>query len=374
MLSDGTNTYIYGNGRIAQTNSGTEYFLGDALGSVRQLTNDSGAVTYASAYDPYGVTAQTYGASQTAYGYTGEYTSNELVYLRARHYAPGMGRFLTRDTWGGDASSPMSFNKWNYVEGNPINFTDPTGFIKQDEADDADEIVKKLKVYRVFVKVDWGNQLWVNSPIDLNKMAASCRWYEGEWELNELKEMKKGVMDLARAMGYNNFLFNIGYVDIVKADIGNDVANTVLHRIQVSNAKNRTRISHWSTVHELAHAWDANTNGTTSVDFFIATAYNGKVHPSVTTCDPDRKLPGCNTAGYVYVDVLAYGLKFDNFNIQEDFANSVMVYVYPDLQKRLKKYDTPQYGAYLYYTDYRTTLRWSIVDALIRSTNKYRPR
>jgi len=52
-LSDGTNNYIYGVGRIAQVNtSGTEYFLGDALGSVRQLTNASGAISYAHAYDP----------------------------------------------------------------------------------------------------------------------------------------------------------------------------------------------------------------------------------------------------------------------------------------------------------------------------------
>ncbi|HLO29732.1 MAG TPA: hypothetical protein VK249_11385 [Anaerolineales bacterium] len=69
-LSDGTNTYIYGLDRIAQINSGTEYFLGDALGSVRQLTNSNGAITYARAYDPYGVTTETYGASQSAYGYT----------------------------------------------------------------------------------------------------------------------------------------------------------------------------------------------------------------------------------------------------------------------------------------------------------------
>jgi RHS repeat-associated protein len=128
-LSDGTNTYIYGNGRIAQINTGTEYFLGDALGSVRQLTNTSGAITYASAYDPYGVTTQTSGAAQTAYGFTGEYTSNDLVYLRARMYSPGMGRFLTRDTWAGDANSPMSFNRWMYVEGNPITYTDPSGQI-----------------------------------------------------------------------------------------------------------------------------------------------------------------------------------------------------------------------------------------------------
>lgn len=92
-LSDGTNTYIYGNGRIAQVNTDTEYFLGDALGSVRQLTNNTGAITYARAYDPYGVVTQTIGSSQSAYAFTGEYSgdSTQLLYLRARHYAPYSG-------------------------------------------------------------------------------------------------------------------------------------------------------------------------------------------------------------------------------------------------------------------------------------------
>jgi len=135
-LSDGTNSYIYGNGRIAQVNTTTEYFLGDALGSVRQLTNISGAITYAKAYDPYGTVTSTTGSSQSAYGYTNEYASQGLVYLRARQYAPGMGRFLTRDTWHGDANNPLSLNKWNYVSGNPINATDPTGLCEEigDEA------------------------------------------------------------------------------------------------------------------------------------------------------------------------------------------------------------------------------------------------
>jgi len=50
-----------------------------------------------------------------------------MVYLRSRMYSPDTGRFLTRDTWGGNAKSPMSYNKWNYVASNPINRTDPTG-------------------------------------------------------------------------------------------------------------------------------------------------------------------------------------------------------------------------------------------------------
>jgi len=130
VLDDGTNSYIYGNGRIAQldtTSLMTDYYMTDSLGSVRQLTNGSGAVTYARAYDPYGVVTATTGASATPYGYTGEYTTNDLVYLRARHYDPAMGRFLTRDTWGGDYNRPLSYNAWLYVYGNPVNYVDPNG-------------------------------------------------------------------------------------------------------------------------------------------------------------------------------------------------------------------------------------------------------
>jgi YD repeat-containing protein len=93
-LSDGTKAYIYGNGRIAQAaGTSTEYFLGDALGSVRQMTQGSGAITYAKAYDPYAIVTATSGSSSMPYGFTGEFTSNNLVYLRARRYAPGAGRF-----------------------------------------------------------------------------------------------------------------------------------------------------------------------------------------------------------------------------------------------------------------------------------------
>jgi len=75
------------------------------------------------------VVTTTAGTAQTSYGYTSEYYGdyNQLLYLRARHYAPGMGRFLTRDTWGGDYNRPLSLNRWNYSSANPINYTDPSG-------------------------------------------------------------------------------------------------------------------------------------------------------------------------------------------------------------------------------------------------------
>ncbi|MBI5304208.1 MAG: hypothetical protein HY868_18900 [Chloroflexi bacterium] len=44
VLSDGTNAYLYGNGRIAQYQTTMQYFGADALGSVRQLYNSTGQV------------------------------------------------------------------------------------------------------------------------------------------------------------------------------------------------------------------------------------------------------------------------------------------------------------------------------------------
>jgi RHS repeat-associated protein len=57
--------------------------------------------------------------------YSGDY--NELIYLRARYYAPIMGRFLSRDTWGGDSYIPVTYNKWLYANANPVLYSDPSG-------------------------------------------------------------------------------------------------------------------------------------------------------------------------------------------------------------------------------------------------------
>jgi RHS repeat-associated protein len=129
VLADGTNTYLYGNGRIAQYAGTTpSYFLPDALGSVRQLANASGVVTLAKSYQPYGSVMSSVGTATSTYGFTGEATDNTgLVYLRARYYGPQWGRFITRDTWPGDRRRPMSFNAWLYAYANPVNLIDPSG-------------------------------------------------------------------------------------------------------------------------------------------------------------------------------------------------------------------------------------------------------
>ena len=44
-------------------------------------------------------------------------------------YSSLTGRFLTKDTWQGDYTRPLSLNRWNYTESNPVNYTDPSGLI-----------------------------------------------------------------------------------------------------------------------------------------------------------------------------------------------------------------------------------------------------
>jgi hypothetical protein len=40
---------------------------------------------------------------------------------------PETGTFLSEDVWEGDHLRPQTFNGWEYVGGNPINFVDPSG-------------------------------------------------------------------------------------------------------------------------------------------------------------------------------------------------------------------------------------------------------
>lgn len=51
------------------------------------------------------------------------------VHLHARHLNPDLGIFPSLDPVKGFISRPMSMNGYSYVEGNPVNWTDPSGMI-----------------------------------------------------------------------------------------------------------------------------------------------------------------------------------------------------------------------------------------------------
>jgi RHS repeat-associated protein len=104
------------------------YLLEDGLGSIRGLVNAQGSPTETTTYTPFGQPEGT-GLSGTDFGFTGEYTDEtELLYLRARYMNPTMGGFVSLDPFEGVSARPMSLNGYSWVEGNPIDMIDPSGF------------------------------------------------------------------------------------------------------------------------------------------------------------------------------------------------------------------------------------------------------
>ncbi|MHC1781852.1 MAG: RHS repeat domain-containing protein [Anaerolineaceae bacterium] len=90
VLNDGTTSYVYGLDLVSQqTGIYEEYPLRDALGSVRQMTDQSSAITGYKSFEPYGSALDASGETDTPYGYAGEWTdASDMQYLRARYYEP----------------------------------------------------------------------------------------------------------------------------------------------------------------------------------------------------------------------------------------------------------------------------------------------
>lgn len=128
LLTDGTNSYIYGPNDIPieqiSTSGTVSYLHHDQLGSIRVVTNSNGAIVGTASYNPYGTPSGTTGQSTSPFGYAGQYTdpNTGLVYLRARYYDPQTAQFLTQDPL-----VALTGQAYNYAGDNPVNNVDPSG-------------------------------------------------------------------------------------------------------------------------------------------------------------------------------------------------------------------------------------------------------
>ena len=64
----------------------------------------------------------------------------EEVYLRARYYQPAVGRFLTRDTYTGEADEPLSLHFYTYCENDGVNYIDSSGHKKSNATPATSEV------------------------------------------------------------------------------------------------------------------------------------------------------------------------------------------------------------------------------------------
>ncbi|WP_161961561.1 MULTISPECIES: RHS repeat domain-containing protein [Xanthomonas] len=98
----------------------------DALGSPVAMTNAAGQVVERTQYEPYGTAI---GKTVDGVGYTGHAMDGGtgLIYMQQRYYDPAIGRFLSSDPVSVNLSSGKNFNRYAYVENNPIKNIDPDG-------------------------------------------------------------------------------------------------------------------------------------------------------------------------------------------------------------------------------------------------------
>ena len=116
----------------------TYHFHLDHLGSPRLITNAAGAELSRHTYMPFGLEVSPPDFSERM-KFTGhewdihedDSIATDLDYMRARHYNPQLGRFLSPDPSreSADPKSPQSFNRYAYVVNNPVRYTDPSGML-----------------------------------------------------------------------------------------------------------------------------------------------------------------------------------------------------------------------------------------------------
>lgn len=111
----------------------------DAVGSVRVVTDDHGAVVERHDYLPFGEECTTGAcASNPGVGagqpkkFTGKERDTEtgLDYFGARYYGASTGRFTTVDpvyTWQENLVDPQRWNRYAYARNNPLRYVDPDG-------------------------------------------------------------------------------------------------------------------------------------------------------------------------------------------------------------------------------------------------------
>ena len=187
-----TTNYVFaGNSRVATINNTGDiaYSHSDHLGSGSLETNNSGDVTSALTYKPFGSEEVSVGEKSNDHTYTDQEKDSEtgLMYYNARYYDPELKRFTSVDAWSGELTNSQTQNKYTYVNNNPLKYTDPTGnCYNGSSCDGAKDTIKNLP-----------QDLW-NGVNEVAETAILSIW--GVWDQNAAGALDQKGQQLAQGI------------------------------------------------------------------------------------------------------------------------------------------------------------------------------
>jgi RHS repeat-associated protein len=130
------NYYVYGLGLInsyegSNNLDSLKVYHYDMRGSTIALTDKDSVLIGSVEYDTYGEILSKDTSIDTNYLYNGKLgvrtDTSGLYYMRSRYYSPEIKRFINRDVVVGNLEESQTFNRFSYVNGNPISYIDPFG-------------------------------------------------------------------------------------------------------------------------------------------------------------------------------------------------------------------------------------------------------
>ena len=122
---------------LAVQQGGVRWVHRDPVVKSQRLTDEAGNVTAVIELDPWGgETDRCVNQRQQPYRYTTyERDGDGVDQALMRSYHGWWARFNEPDPWEGsyDLTDPQSFNRYAYVQNDPVNYVDPTGLISDEE-------------------------------------------------------------------------------------------------------------------------------------------------------------------------------------------------------------------------------------------------
>jgi RHS repeat-associated protein len=129
-----------GGAKAIYNSSGLAYYRhSDWLGTSRLASSASRTLYSSSAYAPFGEQYKTSGTADASFTGQNSDTVSSLYDFQFRESSPSQGRWISPDPAGilaVDPTNPQSWNRYTYVNNNPLALVDPLGLC--DETDDSD--------------------------------------------------------------------------------------------------------------------------------------------------------------------------------------------------------------------------------------------